>query len=224
MLPFETARSQKNEHWEFLDRFVRGRLVKDQDVRLCFVGDSYVNGTSDPECLGWAGRIAVAARRKGYNLTYYNLGVRRETSTDIAKRWQQEVQPRFQSGCTPFVVFSFGVNDTTLEDGYTRVSAAQSVENVRVILHIAKQRYAVAMIGPPPNADVDQNIRIRQLSQQFAAVAKTEGVAFLSVFDWLAEDTVWMREVRAGDGAHPGAAGYARLATLVEAWQNWWFH
>lgn len=61
--------------------------MRDEDLRICFVGDSYVNGTSDPDCLGWAGRVAVVARRKGYNFTYYNLGVRRETSTDIAKRW-----------------------------------------------------------------------------------------------------------------------------------------
>lgn len=197
--------------------------MKDQDLRLCFIGDSYVNGTSDPACLGWAGRLAVAARRKGYNLTYYNLGVRRETSTDIARRWRQEVQPRFPSGCTPFVVFSFGVNDTVLEDGQPRVAEARSIDNVREILSGAKQRYSVVMIGPPPNADAEQNPRTRRLSLLCAETAQEEGVPFLSVFAPLAADAVWMREVAAGGGAHPGAAGYARLAALVEAWPAWWF-
>jgi hypothetical protein len=32
-----------------------------------------------------------------------------------------------------------------------------------------------------------------------------------------------MREVAAGDDAHPGAAGYARVAALVDAWPVWWF-
>jgi lysophospholipase L1-like esterase len=197
--------------------------MKDKDLRVCFIGDSYVNGTSDPECLGWTGRVSVAARRKGYNLTYYNLGVRRETSADIANRWQQEVQLRLPRGCTPFVVFSFGTNDTTLENGGLRVSEAQSIENVRTILRIAKQCYSVVMIGPPPTEEAAQNSRTRRLSQLFAAVAETEGTPFLSVFDQLAEDAIWMSEVQAGDGAHPGAAGYARLAALVDAWPDWWF-
>ena len=198
--------------------------MKDQDLRICFIGDSYVNGTSDPEYLGWVGRVSVAARRKGYSLTSYNLGVRRETSTDIAKRWYQEVQPRLPSSCKPFVVFSFGANDTTLENGHLRVVESQSVENAREVLRVAKQFYSVAMIGPPANADPEQNLRTHKLSHLFAKVAKNEGVPFLSVIDQLAEDEIWMSEVRAGDGAHPSAAGYARLAALVEAWSSWWFH
>jgi len=54
-------------------------------------------------------------------------------------------------------------------------------------------------------------------------VAENEGVPFLDVFDQLAEDAVWMSEVTGGDGAHPSAAGYARLAALVDAWPAWWF-
>lgn len=197
--------------------------MKDKDLRICFVGDSYVNGTNDPAYLGWTGRIAIAARRKGYPLTYYNLGVRRETSSDIARRWRQEVQVRFPSSCMPFVVFAFGANDTTVEGGLPRVAETQSVENARRILHAAKQRYAVVMIGPPPNADLEQNQRTRRLSALFAEVARSEGAPFLAVFEHLAADAVWMSEVCAGDGAHPNAGGYAKLAALVESWPDWWF-
>jgi lysophospholipase L1-like esterase len=132
--------------------------MKHEDLRICFVGDSYVNGTSVPEYLGWVGRVSVAARRKGYNLTSYNLGVRRETSTDIAKRWQQEVQLRLPRSCKLFVVFSFGTNDTTLENGHLRVAESQSVENMREMLRAAKQLSSVAMIGPLPTADAEQNL------------------------------------------------------------------
>lgn len=197
--------------------------MKNDDLRICFVGDSYVNGTCDPEYLGWTGRLAVAARRKGYNLTYYNLGVRRETSANIAGRWQPEVRARFPSTCTPFVVFALGANDTTFENGQPRVAEARSVENVRAMLRTAKPQYSVIMISPPPMADAEQNCRTRRLSQLFAEVTKAEDVPFLSVFDELVEDDVWMNEVTDGDGAHPGAAGYARLAALVDAWPGWWF-
>lgn len=79
------------------------------------------------------------------------------------------------------------------------------------------------MIGPPPSADAEQNLRTKRLSSLFAEIAKSEEAPFLSVFDQLAADTTWMSEVRAGDGAHPSAAGYAKLAALVETWPEWWF-
>ena len=69
-------------------------ILKLPQVRICFVGESFVNGTGDPECLGWAGRICVDANKKGYDITYYNLGVRRETSAELKNRWQREVYYR----------------------------------------------------------------------------------------------------------------------------------
>jgi lysophospholipase L1-like esterase len=89
-------------------------VIDDSPMRICFVGDSFVNGTGDPECLGWAGRICAVARREGYDITYYNLGVRRETSADIKSRWQNEVTCRLSQGEYGRIIFSFGVNDTTI--------------------------------------------------------------------------------------------------------------
>ena len=64
------------------------------EVRICFVGDSFVNGTGDPECLGWTGRICVYANKKGYDITYYNLGIRRDTSTELRQALVKEVSLR----------------------------------------------------------------------------------------------------------------------------------
>lgn len=194
------------------------------DVRLCFVGDSFVNGTNDPDYLGWTGRVSILARRRGHTLTCYNLGVRRDTSSGIAARWESETQRRLPDSCTPYVVFSYGVNDTTIEGAVRAVAEEVSVENTRQILRTAKQRgYRVALIGPPPIADPQQNMRTRQLSVALARTAESEGVPFLAVFDDLIADPVWMAEVAAGDGAHPGALGYAKFAALVDGWDGWWF-
>ena len=38
--------------------------MKSDDLGLCFIGDSFVHGTNDPECLGWSGRLAVNAWRR----------------------------------------------------------------------------------------------------------------------------------------------------------------
>jgi len=199
-------------------------MMPSDELRLCFVGDSFVNGTNDPGYLGWTGRVSILARGRGYMLTCYNLGVRRDTSSDIAARWESETQRRLPDSCTPYVVFSYGVNDTTIENGTKAVAEEQSIDNTRQMLRTANQRgYRVALIGPPPIADTQQNLRTRQLSIALARVAESEGVPFLAVFDDLIADPVWMAEVAAGDGAHPGAAGYAKFAALVDGWQRWWF-
>jgi len=197
--------------------------MNSEDLRLCFIGDSFVHGTNDPECLGWSGRLAASARRRGYPLTCYNLGVRRETSSDIAKRWLNEAKPRLPESCKPFIVFSFGINDTAMEDGKLRVAELESIDNTRSILRSANGLYSVLMIGPPPIADADHNLRVGRISTLFAAVAEQEKVPFLSVFEMLSRDSVWMTEISRNDGSHPSAGGYARFAAIVETWPGWWF-
>jgi lysophospholipase L1-like esterase len=190
-------------------------------MRICFVGDSFVNGTGDPEYLGWTGRICRAARRKGLDITYYNLGIRRNTSADIAVRWLEEVSHRLPEDCNGRVVFSFGVNDTTLEEGKTRINFQNSIENTSKILTEANPLFPVLMVSPPPVPDIEQNIRVAELSRQFDSVCRQLGVPYLDVFNPLQASTVWLKEAAANDGYHPGLAGYSELAKLVERWCSW---
>ncbi len=193
-------------------------------MRICFVGDSFVNGTGDPEYLGWAGRVCAAARRAGRDVTYYNLGVRRDTSGDIAARWEDEVARRLPPDhpeYDPHVVFSFGVNDTTAEGGSTRLPIERSLDNLRAILTAAKRCYPVLFVGPPPVAGAVQNRRIAALSADFASVCAELGVSYLAVFSTLSASPTWKREVLAGDGSHPSSGGYAELASVVGAWEPW---
>lgn len=195
-------------------------------VRICFFGESFVNGTGDLECLGWAGRICVDANRKGYDITYYNLGVRRETSTELKHHWLREVSCRLPKEYDGRVVFSFGVNDTTLlETGKTRVDLAESLENIRNILTKAKQLYPVLMVSPPPVLERKQNQRISYLSKQFSVVCDELNVPYLDVFSILEKSNIWMDEIKSYDGAHPRAAGYQEFVEIVQNWEAWlkWF-
>jgi len=193
------------------------------DQRLCFVGDSFVQGTGDPLCLGWAGRLAQRAVEHGVNLTHYNLGIRRDTSRDIAMRWQQECTLRLPTDAAQRVVFSFGVNDTTIHQGVQRVSEGESIGNFQTILRAASSRFHVLMIGPPPMPDAAQTHRIERLDRQFADLAEVLNVPYLSVLETLRKDDDWLKEAADNDGAHPGEKGYRRLAALVQDWDHWWF-
>jgi lysophospholipase L1-like esterase len=190
-------------------------------MHICFVGDSFVNGTGDPDYLGWTGRICRTARKKDIDITYYNLGIRRNTSTDIAVRWLEEVSRRLPEGCNGKAVFSFGVNDTTIEEGKARIKFQDSIENTFKILADAKLLFPVLMVSPPPVPECEQNLRVAELSAQFGSVCRQLDVPYLDVFHPLQASTVWLKEAAANDGYHPGLAGYSEFARLVENWSSW---
>lgn len=192
-----------------------------RDIRICFVGESFVNGTGDRTHLGWTGRLCQTLSQRGDRVTYYNLGIRRETSTELLERWQQECDRRLPPGCHHRVVFSFGVNDTTVENGSRRVALAQSLANARQILSVAQQLYPVLVVGPAAIADEAQNVRIHELSDHFAHACETLHIPYLDIFTPLSQSAIWMQEAAAGDGAHPDAAGYTALAQIVQAWPAW---
>ncbi|MFE4105008.1 GDSL-type esterase/lipase family protein [Almyronema epifaneia] len=195
------------------------------DRRIGFVGDSLVNGTGDPTCLGWAGRLCCQQLQRGHALTYYNLGVRGQTSQQIEQRWQREVACRLPANSQGYVVFSFGVNDTTLAAGRLRVAPQETLAATARLLTTAKTRYSTLMIGPPAIADAEQNQRLAALSEQLAQVCQTVAVPYLEIYTATARSPVWLAELQAGDGAHPGAAGYSELAQLISHWSAWqaWF-
>ncbi|MEO1402441.1 MAG: GDSL-type esterase/lipase family protein [Cyanobacteria bacterium J06635_1] len=188
------------------------------DIRICFIGDSFVNGTGDPDYLGWVGR----ACKPWPDLTIYNLGVRRDTSQQIEQRWADEVSRRLPAGCTPKLVFSFGANDMTFEKGTHRVSPEASLDCARRILTQAITLVPILMIGPPPVADdADQCDRIAQLSKQYAQLCHTLEIPYLETCHPLRANPIWMEEATKGDGAHPGAGGYKALADLIMTWPMW---
>lgn len=194
------------------------------DIRICFFGDSFTNGTGDPTYLGWVGRVCARAAGRGYGVTAYNLGIRRQTSVEIAERWPDECNQRLLPGADQRLVFSFGVNDTTLEQGKPRVALADTAQAAQRILAKACSRFSILFIGPPPIADAAQNERIQEVDQVLKEVAAIYHVPYLSVFTHLAAAPIWMQQVAANDGAHPQAEGYAQMATFIDQWSGWWFY
>lgn len=192
-------------------------------MRICFAGDSFVNGTGDPDGLGWVGRIVAAARRAGVDVTAYNLGIRGDTSANIAARWRREIPLRLPEGMDGRVVFSFGVNDCCPDEdtGTRRVSLDDTLAHAERILTGANAKWPVLMVGPAPIADPDVNALTADLNAALKAASNRGGVPYCDVFDRLAASETWMREVAAVDGAHPGAEGYKVFAALVGAWDEW---
>jgi len=179
--------------------------------RVLFFGDSFVAGAGDPTGLGWVGRVVAASHAVGVPLTAYPLGVRGQSSVQVAARWRAEAQPRLDRTCDCRAVFSLGTNDDA-----QAIAPEHSVHILESTLdEAAALDLGTFVVGPPPVGDARRDDRLAALSTAFADVAAGRGVPFVSVIEALRAAQPWTREVAAGDGAHPGAGGYEELARLV---------
>jgi lysophospholipase L1-like esterase len=193
------------------------------DIRICFVGDSFVNGTGDETYLGWVGRVCAASKSPDISLTCYNLGIRRNTSKDILQRWKLECALRLPDFCEGRVVLSCGVNDMLSEHDQLRVSPEDSRNNVRHILQQSSAKYKTIMVGPPPVGDAELNSRIKTISAAYAQEASALGIPFIDVFSPLVTDRQYLQESRNNDGLHPRSYGYSAIARIIGAANDWWF-
>jgi acyl-CoA thioesterase-1 len=194
------------------------------DRRVLFVGDSLVAGVGDPSGRGWVGRVVEASFAAGVQVTAYNLGVRGETSVQVASRWRGETGPRLVPGADTRIVMSFGANDTTIEDGKRRVDPDRSCAALGDMLdRAATIGLPVLMVGPAPVDDAEQTRRVQSLSVAFGELCGEHGVPYVAIVEPLLASTVWSEQVAERDGAYPGAEGYAALGQLVLAagWLDW---
>lgn len=187
-----------------------------------------VNGACDKTVLGWTGRVCADAGEKGVNLTYYNLGVRGNTSTDILKRWKFECDNRLLYSDDARIVLSCGVNDTILHGDNCNVSTQRSCENISNLLSEA-DGYKVLLVSPPPVNDDAHNDRIGILSNAFSEVAHSFNVPFVDIFTPLLEDINYIQDITDNhscypQGYHPSHVGYSLMANNVCKSPHWWFN
>jgi acyl-CoA thioesterase I len=189
-------------------------LPRSPETTALFFGDSYVVGYGDREGLGWVGRVTREAVADGIDLTTYNLGVRGQTSSEVAARWQAELPGRDHGEVR--LVFSFGANDAAPgDDGEPQVDPAASRQTLELVLAgAAALDLPVLLVGPAPYGDDAQMDRIGELSDSYAAICASEGAKFIDLVRPLRESAVWREQIMLRDGAHPDAEGYAELAAI----------
>ena len=204
------------------------------DTRFYFFGDSLTLGVGDPQALGWVGRVMRALGARGPDgradtpegelpATFYNLGVRGDTSGGIARRFRAELDARRPDGVAPRMVFAFGVNDarTLYPGGPSLLLADETRSYARAIFTGAQALGPVLMVGPPAVADEPSDAHIAERSEQLAELCAELGVPFIPVHAATRADPDYLPALDAGDGYHPGALGYELLAAVVQRHEAW---
>lgn len=181
-------------------------------MRICFFGDSFINGTGDDSALGWVGRVAASARHQGKDVTLYNLGIRGETGEELEARWHEEAQRRNPER----LLFSFGANDC-----HRRVPPDRTVAAMGRILREAAALAPTIVIGPIPVLDDGEtDALIVKLSAAQQKLCRELAVPFLSVHGFIGVCDAWKDSAADNDGSHPNQGGYEALAQFLLEWSG----
>jgi len=177
---------------------------------ICYFGDSLTLGFGDDAGLGWPGRITNALTKEDKTVTSYNLGVRKDTSTQLQYRWKSEVTPRALPDTPLKLVFSFGVADIA-----SGVTGPESLAAGVAILTQAKAMGDVMVVGPTPINDREKREEITILSRMIESMCKQMDIPFVPTIDSMYRSFVYGQALNDGDGVHPTASGYADLAEHI---------
>jgi acyl-CoA thioesterase-1 len=189
-------------------------------LRVCVVGDDLVAGVGDPKALGWVGRVAARTSRAEGLVTVFPLGIPGETTAGLSARWREETARRF-AGASPLacrLVIGLGHGDI-----YEGITMPRSRLNLANVLDECQSRgMPTFVVGPPPGPD-RLNPAIAQLSSAFFDVCLRRQVSYVDAFTPLVSHEDWLIDLAAGDGNHPGQAGYGLIAWLVlhGGWHAW---
>ena len=187
-----------------------------EDTRIHFIGDELIAGYGDGRALGWTGR--VMARTRGVDAITFMLTVPRETTAQLAERWQSEVARRSLPGGINRLVVGIGTADVA-----ARISPARSRLSVANILDKAADEHrSCFVVGPPPLPSVNPDATAA-LSRAVGEVCARRGIPFVDTFEPLRNHEQWMNDVTAAGRDHPGQAGYGLRAWLVlhRGWYEW---
>ena len=195
--------------------------------QLFIFGDSITFGAWDTKG-GWAQRLrnyydklVIESDFDFYCLTYI-LGVSGDTTGDLLKRFDFEVQQRFELSKDTTFLFAIGINDSqSFNDGF-QTSPEEFKENIKKLIKLT-QRYGgeVVFLGLTP---VDEklvfsipwacdrgykNENVEQYNQILEQVSnETNNVSFLSAYEVLQ-----MEDLQ--DGVHPNAEGHQKIFEVV---------
>ncbi len=183
-----------------------------------FFGDSLTLGVNDCRMPGgWVSRLALLGREAGlYRLppaTFYNLGARRQSVADLARRWRQEVDCRQMPGLVPRLAFCAGVVDMASPGGGQPAALAKTARILRAMLTEAASLAPTLLISPPPVADAEARRRIESLNEAQAELCAAMALPFADIHATLAASRAYMDDL--SDGLHPGPEGCAIMAETL---------
>ena len=182
-----------------------------------FFGDSLTLGVNDRTMLGWTGRFAATLDLPVPPTTFYNLGVRKQTSLAVLARWKEEVLRRELPESDVRLLFNVGVVDMAAPKGEPVLSVEESGKALDKLLKEATHAYkkqVIRVLSPFPVVQEAHNERIATLNAHYAKVCAAKGIEYIDIYSILVENQAYMNDLH--DGIHPTGNGCAIIAEFLQ--------
>lgn len=196
-------------------------VAVDHGLRICVVGDALVAGIGDARSLGWVGRVGARTPRDERQVTLFPLGIPGETTAGLLGRWHEETMRRFAGASPDACRLVIGLGHEDFRQGITLPRSRLNLANM--LDECAARGLPTFVVGPPPGPDERTNLRVAELSAAMSDVCLRRAVPYVDAFSPLVLHEDWLTDLAAGDGVHPGQAGYGLIAWLVlhGGWHAW---
>ncbi|MBW4511213.1 MAG: G-D-S-L family lipolytic protein [Scytonematopsis contorta HA4267-MV1] len=206
-----------------------------QPLKIVALGDSLVYGFGDPEGGGWVERLRrwwMSPDNAGHVL--YNLGVRGDRTSQVAKRLEIEFRHRgeLRNRVPDAILLSVGVNDSARvgrPNGKNYTDFAAFEREIASLLDQAQQLCPVLFIGMMPVDEAKMpfldclyyNHADQYRYKEATKIACSKrGIPYLDIFDkWIERDPAWRLKRVSSDGLHPNTLGYQTLLEEAIHWE-----
>lgn len=201
--------------------------------RYCFVGASTTEGMGDCTGKGWVGNTAVVADQR---VVSFNLGIRGQTIFQIAERAASECRVRVLDKDQGGIVLGCALNELArVVDGSSRCNYTEVKDCYSNLIADLAAIAPVIVIGAPPvlhsmmpffsaasGLSLDfRNADIARHDEAMHRICSSLNVPYVSIYPTLTASELYQSGLSKIDGLHSDAEGYAAMASLIEATDQW---
>ena len=203
-------------------------------ARILIFGDSATYGTLDIARGGWVDRLKSFCMEKkienpkfGYSI--YNLGISGDTSDDVLKRLENEINCRIWKNKEVIIIFAIGINDScfvkskniflTTENGFKK--------NIQKLIKLSeKYSSKIIFVGLTPVEESKtnpiswsttgksyKNKYIKRYDSIIKSVCQENNIYFI---DMLEEFNKIDYQKLLEDGGHPNSEGHQKMFEIVK--------
>ena len=201
-------------------------------MKVIIFGDSIAQGFSDNENNGWASHLAIHLQKKTIDLNYeeiysvFNLSISGETSSDMLRRFESELETRLSSSSKNVVIIAVGMNDAAHrgEEHNNEVLISDFKLHIQHMISVAKANTDnVCILGL---TTVDESLlnpylasstekswiqtNVDNYDESISKLAEKNKITFIPMLDLLT--TAHLQ-----DGLHPNPAGHRLMYERVKS-------
>ncbi len=198
-----------NDDFYYLKRYAKENALLPEPVkgenRIVFLGDSITEF--------WIDELPSFFERR----SFINRGISGQTTPQMLGRFEQDVLSLNPNSLHLLA----GTNDIAGNTG--DMSLAETVENIRLMIQIAKANTIQVYLGAVLPADffnwrpsVRPLNQIIELNKQLQLLSEMEGITFIDYHTAMRNEIGALNPDFADDGVHPNALGYKRMEIEFE--------